>query len=100
MFGDPPTVEGTAGDLFGVSRTLAAGEFRGLPLYQCCGTKDFLYDDNLRFRDHAQGLGLNLTYEQHEGDEHEWGYWDRQIQRVLDWLPRRREAGALRGSGF
>ena len=34
----------------------------------------------------AEKLGLKLTYEEGPG-EHEWGYWDRQIQRVLAWLP-------------
>jgi S-formylglutathione hydrolase FrmB len=46
-----------------------------------------LYDDNRRFRDHLRDRGLNLTYEEHPGRDHEWGYWDQQIRRVLDWLP-------------
>jgi S-formylglutathione hydrolase FrmB len=53
--------------------------------YQCCGTSDFLYQGNLTFRDHAKKL--DLTYEEHDGKTHEWGYWDHQIQRVLEWLP-------------
>ncbi len=57
-------------------------------LFQCCGTEDFLYEDNIRFRDWARELGLELTYEEEPGD-HEWGYWDKKIQRVLEWLPLR-----------
>jgi S-formylglutathione hydrolase FrmB len=37
----------------------------------------------------ARSLGLDLTYEEGPG-EHEWGYWDQQIQKVLAWLPLRR----------
>lgn len=87
IFGDPPRVEGTASDLLAQSAALAAGEHQGLPLYACCGTSDFIYHHSTKFRDHADGLGLNLTYEEHAGRDHEWGYWDQQIQRVLEWLP-------------
>ena len=93
MFGDPPRIENTAADLFAKSRQLAEGEHRDMPLYLCCGTGDFLYQDNLRFRAHLRGLDLNLTYEEHPDEVHEWGYWDRQIRRVLDWLPLDRPTG-------
>ena len=55
-------------------------------LFQCCGTEDHLYQDNLRFKAHVEELGLPLTYREGPG-EHEWGYWDRMIQEVLAWLP-------------
>ncbi len=87
MFGEPPQIDGTAADLYDRSRRLGEGPHRDLPLYLCCGTADFLYDDNRRFRDHLRDRGLNLTYEEHPGRDHEWGYWDQQIRRVLDWLP-------------
>lgn len=58
-------------------------------LYQCCGTEDFLYADNILFRDFAKTLPINLTYEEEPGT-HEWSYWDMKIQRVLEWLPIRR----------
>lgn len=87
MFGDPPRIEGTASDLFSKSAELSAGQHKDLPLYACCGTGDFIYEHSTQFRDHAQQLGLNLTYEEHPAREHEWGYWDQQIQRVLAWLP-------------
>ncbi len=69
-------------------RTLArrAGAAAQKPrLFQCCGTEDFLYQNNLAFRDFLRTLPLDLTYEEGPG-EHEWGYWDAQIQRVLNWL--------------
>ena len=46
--------------------------------------------DSVRFRTHAEKLGLDLTYEEGPG-EHEWGYWDQQIQKVLSWLPMRKK---------
>jgi S-formylglutathione hydrolase FrmB len=55
-------------------------------LYQCCGTEDFLYEDNKRFLEFSKGLDLKLTYEEGPGT-HEWGFWDKYIQNVLNWLP-------------
>ena len=55
-------------------------------LYQCCGVDDFLYADNLAFKQHAETLGLPLTYAEGPG-EHNWAYWEQQIQQVLAWLP-------------
>lgn len=86
VFGEPGSMRGTADDLFTLSAGLAQTDSPRPLLYQCCGTEDFLYADNLRFRDHALSLGLPLTYEEGPG-EHEWGYWDQQIQRILAWLP-------------
>jgi putative tributyrin esterase len=54
-------------------------------LYVTCGTEDFLYADNQTFLDLAQRLGVDLTYHEEPG-EHEWGYWDRNIQKVLEWM--------------
>ncbi len=55
-------------------------------LYQCCGTEDFLYEDNQVFREAAKKSSLPYQYEEEPGT-HEWGYWDKKIQDVLAWLP-------------
>ncbi|WP_411347698.1 alpha/beta hydrolase [Paenibacillus sp. WLX2291] len=87
IFGSLQQSKGTVNDLFYLAEQLADGKTDYVPaLYQCCGTEDFLYDGNVRFRDHVNKLGLELTYEEEPG-KHEWGYWDNKIQRVLEWLP-------------
>jgi len=85
VFGAPEKVVGTHNDLFYLASELAGSGATRPRLYQCCGTEDFLYEDNIRFRDHARAIGLDVTYEEGPG-EHEWGYWDQQIQRVLEWM--------------
>jgi S-formylglutathione hydrolase FrmB len=90
IFGDLKKVPGSNNDLLALAEKVAAAKGPKPPLYQWCGTDDFLYADNLAFRDRAQQLGLDLTYEEGPG-AHEWVYWDQQIQRVLAWLPLRRE---------
>ena len=84
-FGAPERIKGSASDLLALARRLAASREPKPRLYQWCGTEDFLYRQNLTFRDRALRLGLPLTYEEGPGT-HEWQHWDRQIRRVLDWL--------------
>lgn len=69
-------------------RTLACATARRAVkprLYQCCGTEDFLYGNNLSFRDFLTGLPFDLTYDECPG-AHTWAYWDMMIQKVLDWM--------------
>ncbi|WNQ10214.1 alpha/beta hydrolase family protein [Paenibacillus aurantius] len=92
IFGSEP-VEGSRHDLFALASGLPGSSQASPQLFQCCGTEDFLYRENLRLRDHLKELQLPVTYEEEPGS-HEWGYWDRKIQRVLEWLPLpAREAG-------
>jgi len=83
IFGSLDQVAGSNNDLLALLDKLPADT--QTKFYQCCGTADFLYQENFTFRDRAKNL--DLTYEEHAGKTHEWGYWDRQIQRVLAWLP-------------
>lgn len=55
-------------------------------LYQACGTEDFIYGENISFRDYARSLGADLKYEEGPGI-HDWDFWDPYIRKVLDWLP-------------
>ena len=85
IFGDPAKVKGGPNDLFYLAKKAAASKGPKPRLYQWCGTEDFLYKDNVRFRKQAQKLGLELDYAESPGT-HEWKYWDQQIQVVLEWL--------------
>ncbi|WP_152395012.1 alpha/beta hydrolase [Paenibacillus guangzhouensis] len=90
-FGDQATVAGTANDLLHLVSALGStADSTAKPLlYQCCGTEDFLYEQNVRFRDTCRAAGVDLTYDEGPGD-HSWEYWDQQIQHVLNWLPLRK----------
>jgi S-formylglutathione hydrolase FrmB len=84
VFGDLSKVPGSQHDLFTLAEQVAKGPVKPR-LYQCCGTEDFLYADNIRFRDAIRKLPLDLTYEEGPG-EHVWAYWDMMIQNVLAWM--------------
>ena len=82
IFGE--RLSGTDDDLL---HLVAGADVASLPeLYACCGTEDELLEDNHRFLDAAGLRGVPVTTSFTPG-EHEWGYWDAQIQEVLAWLP-------------
>ncbi len=87
VFGPAEQVKGSENDLFACAERLKASG-KALPeIYMWCGTEDFLYDQNIRMRDHLNALGYSLTYHETPGD-HQWKYWDEHIQPALDWLTR------------
>ena len=55
-------------------------------LFQACGTEDGLYADNIQFKETCDKTHMDLTTHFGPGG-HDWGYWDEQIQHVLEWLP-------------
>jgi S-formylglutathione hydrolase FrmB len=86
IFGRPDTIAGSANDLFELALKAKAGVHPLPKLFQWCGTEDHLYKANCKFRDHITPLGFDYQY--HEGPgAHDWSCWDREIQRVLKWLP-------------
>ena len=84
IFGTPAEATGSFGDLITAAEELETA--KRPKVYLWCGTEDFLYDQNIRMRDHLTKLGYDLTNEESPGD-HQWKYWDALIQRVLEWLP-------------
>jgi S-formylglutathione hydrolase FrmB len=85
IFGEEDELRGSESDLHAKLEELIASG-RPMPrFYQTCGTEDFLYGINVEFRDKFKDR-IDLTYHEERG-VHEWGYWDQNIQRVIDWLP-------------
>jgi S-formylglutathione hydrolase FrmB len=73
-------------DLWLLASKIASSPGPRPALYLACGTEDELLADTRTFREHLEAVGLPVTYGESPG-AHEWGYWDAQIQRVLEWLP-------------
>jgi len=85
VFGERP-VRGSDSDLLSL---LERADPATLPaLYLACGDADELLAENLAFQTAAAvaGVPLDVTF---DDGAHEWSYWDRHIERVLDWLPLR-----------
>jgi len=80
VFGPAPAPED---DLFAL---LEAADPARLPrLHVSCGTEDELVDQSRRFAERAQARGAEVATDFRAG-EHEWGFWDTEIQQVLAWI--------------
>ena len=80
----PGGIDGTDADLSHLIRT--SDPDRLPALYAACGTEDFLLGATEAFAATCGESGVATTVRYGPGG-HEWAYWDRQIQDVLDWLP-------------
>ena len=74
---------GTDSDLYHLARRASAPR---PALYLSCGTEDELLADSRAFHRHLDEADYPHHYEESPG-AHEWAFWDRQIECVLDWLP-------------
>ncbi|MBB5264745.1 S-formylglutathione hydrolase FrmB [Catenibacillus scindens] len=67
-------------------------------IYMACGRQDGLLEDNRAFARYLKAENVSVTYDEEDGS-HEWDFWDRQIKKVLDWLPLdERQAGRSSGN--
>jgi len=89
IYGEKPNEKNSINDLLYLAEKVASSNGPKPKLFQCTGTEDYLYGENIKFRDHCRNLGLDLTYEEEPGD-HSWDYWDMKIQSILKWLPIKR----------
>jgi putative tributyrin esterase len=88
MFGRELRGEVADSDLFALARKVGDSNGPKPKLFLCCGTEDPLLEESRAFRQHLDAVKLPNTYEESPG-QHEWDYWDAQIQRFLAWLPLR-----------
>jgi S-formylglutathione hydrolase FrmB len=86
-FGPMHDFAGSKHDLLHLASDLVLTSEHRPALYQCCGTADFLADQNRSFAEHAARIGLDLDLHWHADETHRWSYWDQQIREVLAWLP-------------
>lgn len=85
IFGDKDRVIQEGNDLFALAEKTA--KMANPPkIMSICGTEDFLYDDNAKFRDFMKSIKYP-GYIYHEGPgTHNWGFWDQWIQLGLKFL--------------
>lgn len=54
-------------------------------IYMGVGKQDFLYEENVLFKEFIKKKGFDFTYKEAKG-AHNWEFWDEHIQHVLDWM--------------
>ena len=55
-------------------------------LFVAIGTNDFLYENNIIFRQKLKDNGYDFTYQEAESQDHNWQFCDEYIQHILDWM--------------
>ena len=88
IYASPEALEASEDNLFVAAKKAVRSEHPP-KLFACCGTEDFLYQDNLTAERVFRELGVDLTYEEGPGS-HTWEFWDQWIRRALEWLPIRK----------
>ncbi len=85
IWGSPEEIKGTVDDVpYLIDQAIASG--KPLPkVFIAVGTEDFTYQCNVDFKNKYENQ-LDLTYLEEPGT-HSWEFWDRNIERVLNWLP-------------
>ena len=71
-----------------LAEKLASSGAKFPKVYMACGAKDVLYNENKKFRDKLISLGANVTWDEMPEYGHEWRFWNLEIERFLDWIPR------------
>lgn len=57
-------------------------------LFLCCGQNDFLYQSVVAYHQHLESRSVPHVWDSLPGYEHEWAFWDLELPKFLDWLPR------------
>ncbi len=89
LFGDYEKAKASMNNPDVAMKELANKVKQGTPapeFFVACGLQDSLFNANRNLRDKLEQLNFYVTYLEEDGG-HEWDFWDRNIKRVLEWLP-------------
>ena len=85
VFGDLDNLIGSDNDPKALIASLRKVGAKIPEIYLCCGTEDFLIENNRRFRKFLMEQDIKHTYVEGAG-AHTWEFWDEYILKVLNWL--------------
>ena len=77
-----------------LSERVRKNEVSAPEFFVACGLQDGLLEANQRLRDDLKNAQFKVDYLEEDGG-HEWDFWDRNIKRVVDWLPLEEKSKAL-----
>lgn len=86
IFGDMSKFDNTDNDILYLAKKKIENKEELPKLYSWCGKQDFLFNANELVSKELLDLGYDITYEKSDGS-HEWYYWSKMIERVLEFLP-------------
>ena len=86
IFGEDPigTVKGSDDDLFALAEKLDKQYVKPRVIH-FCGTEDFMYEDNIKFKNFMENTSFNYKYFEEAGG-HSWDMWDKWLPLALDFF--------------
>lgn len=87
IFGTMDNFNTSSSNLFYAAKELKESQKPIPKIYIACGTDDVeCYGMNLKLKQCFENLSFPITYVEEKG-KHEWDFWEKQIKKVLEWLP-------------
>ena len=86
IFGKETDYRGSGMDPYKLAADLKASGKEFPKIYMAIGENDPLLDGNLKFRDYLEELKAPMEFHLDHG-AHDWAFWDRNLYRILEWLP-------------
>lgn len=86
ILGDPASLANSSNDLPALAQALASSNQEKPEFFTACGKKDFLYPLHQQMVGDLTRLGFKLTNYEEDDAYHEWLFWDKAIQKALDWM--------------
>lgn len=78
------TVEGSDDDIFALVKKLDGAELKPR-VRHFCGTEDFLYEDNVKFKKYMETTSFDYKYFEEAGG-HSWELWDKWLPSALEFF--------------
>jgi S-formylglutathione hydrolase FrmB len=78
------TVEGSDDDLFALAKKLDVADIKPR-VRHFCGTEDFMYEDNLKFKAFMESSSFDYKYFEEVGG-HSWDMWDKWLPSALEFF--------------
>ncbi len=79
------------GKAYNIYHLLACQKEAGIPfapLYVACGEEDFIRDNSLHLKHALETNQIPFTWVSEPGYGHEWRFWNEQLEKFIQWLPR------------
>lgn len=86
VYGPEATFNGGPNDVYKLADDLKASGKELPKIFMAIGVDDPLLAGNRRYHEYLEKIGIPVDYSEDKG-AHDWGFWDRNLYRLLDWLP-------------
>lgn len=84
-FGDLKSLVGSSNDPRALARELVSSGGALPEIYMCCGSEDFLIENNRNMHKTLDGLGISHEYHESPG-VHDWPFWYEYVPKAIDWM--------------